>query len=273
VESKEFDSVFSASRSHAFLWKKDPSGFAVGINHTETKQRLRRQDRASEYQETGAFYVMDAAGFKLNKNRFFGRIGIIETKMPTLEIDNPSDLIFAEALVIVQKKPKQEILSKIKALVMDFDGVHTDDKVIVFHDGKEAVICSRSDGLGLEMLNKAELKLLIISKERNKIIKKRAEKLRVPYLNAIENKETALNKWLKENSLKWHEIAYIGNDVNDVTCMYKAGISFCPRDGHNKAKSAASGLLLSHKGGDGAIREVCDILIDILAKKSKTKND
>ena len=259
VASGKYDVMFSAVQSHSFIWKKTPDGSMEGINHTHLKPRLRRQDMEPQYRETGAFYVMKADGFKQTKNRFFGRVGIVDSQMPPYEIDDPEDLILAKAFATHYASRDEQKLTNIKLLVMDFDGVHTDDTVIVLPDGSEAVTCSRRDGMGLELLRKAGYKLLILSKEKNKIVHKRAEKLKIPCLNSVEDKEKVLSQWLAENSISWDETAYIGNDVNDLSCMRKASVSFCPSDAHLSAKTEAN-WILGFGGGAGALREVCDLL-------------
>jgi len=261
VTSGKYDVMFSAVQSHAFIWKKTPDGRMEGINHTHLKPRLRRQDMEPQYRETGAFYVMKADGFMQTKNRFFGRIGVIESQMPHFEIDNPDDLILAKVLTTQYAPRDEQKLSNVKLLVMDFDGVHTDDTVLVLPDGSEAVICSRRDGMGLELLRKAGYKLLILSKEKNTIVQKRAEKLEIPHLNSVEDKEKVLTRWLIQNNLSWDETAYIGNDINDLSCMRKAGVSFCPSDAHPDAKYEAK-WILDCGGGAGALRETADLLIN-----------
>lgn len=97
VVAGDKDVVFSATESHGFLWRKGDDT-AVGVNH-DPAFRLRRQDREPEYLETGAFYVMDAAGFRRAGFRFFGRIGIAEVAaLGAVEIDTPDDLMLAESL-------------------------------------------------------------------------------------------------------------------------------------------------------------------------------
>lgn len=259
VASGKYDVMFAAVQSHSFIWHKTPEGRMEGINHTHLKPRLRRQDMEPQYRETGAFYVMKADGFKKTKNRFFGRVGIVDSQMPPFEIDDPDDLILAKAFAANHASKNSKKLRNLKLLVMDFDGVHTDDTVIVLPDGSEAVTCSRRDGMGLELLRKAGFKLLILSKETNTIVQRRAQKLNIPCLNAVEDKESILDQWLSVNSISWNETAYVGNDVNDIACMRRAGFSFCPLDAHTKAKSEAD-WVLEAAGGKGAVREVCDLL-------------
>ena len=92
------DAAFSAIESHAFLWSRDEAGYAVGINH-DSRVRLRRQDRTAEYLETGAVYVMRTDGFRFAKHRFFGTIvASLTPRERWIEIDEPADLIVAEAM-------------------------------------------------------------------------------------------------------------------------------------------------------------------------------
>lgn len=100
MESGDFDSIFSASSSHSFLWKTNETGQAVGINHDEKKPRLMRQEREAEYLESGAFYIFDTLKFQEEKNRFFGRIGICEIPSSRVfELDTEDDFKRAELLL------------------------------------------------------------------------------------------------------------------------------------------------------------------------------
>jgi N-acylneuraminate cytidylyltransferase len=97
VREGECDVVFSAVPSHAFLWRMGDEG-ADGVNH-DPGTRPRRQDRAAEYRETGAFYVMDARGFRNRGHRFFGRVGIQQVpELGSGEIDTLDDLALASAV-------------------------------------------------------------------------------------------------------------------------------------------------------------------------------
>ena len=267
-----FDSVFSAKETHVFLWGLKAGDRAKGINHREATQRQRRQDKEPEFRETGAFYIFNSEGFKHSKNRFFGKIGIIKTEMSEIEVDTYEDLQIANKISEIKNGKEALDTTNIRALVMDFDGVHTDDKVIILPDGSEAVTCSREDGYGLEKLKSYGFNLLILSKEKNNISQQRAKKLGITCLNSIDNKRIALEAWLKEHSLSWSEIAYIGNDENDVECMKKAGISFSPLGSHPSAKAASSGPSITKKGGEGAIREVAEIITHNLVTRKSNAN-
>ena len=144
---------------------------------------------------------------------------------------------------------------------MDFDGVHTNNKFSINKKGVESITCSRSDGMGIEGLKKySNIKLLILSNEKNIVVSKRAKKLNIECIQSSEKKVKILSNWLKQNKLKFNEVAFIGNDINDLECIEKVGISFCPYDAEIKIKSRVN-FILEKIGGDGVIRELSDIIL------------
>ena len=97
MQTGDYDSIFAAKSFHGFIWKADDNGLMSGINHDHTRRRLMRQEIPPEYQETGAFYLFNTEGFRKNKNRFFGRIGVCEMpKERALDIDTLEDFALAE---------------------------------------------------------------------------------------------------------------------------------------------------------------------------------
>lgn len=256
------DSALAAIPFHYFVWKTDPSGDAVGINHNKASRPL-RQEREPQYLETGAVYVMRVPGFLEAKHRFFGKTCLYE--MPAerrLEIDDPVDFQVAEVLLQAQNAQAnaRHLPVTIAALVLDFDGVFTDNKVIVFQDGREAVMCDRGDGWGIGQLKKTGLPLLILSTEPNPVVKARADKLGLPCLQNIPDKWATLDTWLQEQGIDPAQVVYIGNDANDLPCMTRVGCAVAPADAHPSARTAAH-IVLDHRGGDGAIRELCDLIL------------
>ncbi|WP_346910300.1 acylneuraminate cytidylyltransferase [uncultured Roseibium sp.] len=260
---KEAESAFSAVEDHGFIWQEDGSGFAKGVTHDHTKPRQRRQDMAPRYRENGAIYAMRVDPFLAEQTRFCGRTVLVPVTAPTIEIDTPEDWEMAEAFLASHKAqlPRREPKTgQIKAVVTDFDGVHTDDRVLVSQDGQEAVMCSRRDGMGIERLRDRGVRLLILSKEANPVVKTRAAKLKMPVQNHVDDKLPALEAWRTDHGLEWDEIAYIGNDINDIACMAACGLAFAPADAHADALAAAD-IVLEASGGKGALREMSDTLI------------
>lgn len=149
---------------------------------------------------------------------------------------------------------------RVGALVMDFDGVLTDNRVIVDQNGVESVVCSRGDGFGLELLRKAGIPLLVISKEANPVVTARCRKLQIPCLQGIEDKLTALQGWASERGLSSRELVFVGNDVNDLECLQWVGCAVAVHDSHPDVLAAAH-LVLEHDGGTGAIRELCELIL------------
>ena len=164
---QDADSALAVTPFHYFLWQEDASGNAVGINH-DKMVRLPRQQREPQFVETGAVYIMWAEQFRIARHRFFGRTAVYT--MPTerhWEIDEPSDLIVAESLLAMrhQKESLAVLPDRVSALVLDFDGVFTDNKVVVLDDGAEAVVCHRGDGMGLSLLKELPIKIWVLSSE------------------------------------------------------------------------------------------------------------
>lgn len=261
IENKA-DVVFSAVGDHSFLWEVNIERNAVSTNHDSSK-RLMRQDLNPSYRETGAFYIIDTKGFLENKHRFFGKTMLYEIdKVKSLDIDDYVDLEYAGYL-LNQRKIKDLIVKmpkNIDAVVWDFDGVFTDNKVIVSEDKKESVSCNRSDGLAVEMLKKHNIFTAIISKEQNKVVKARADKLKLDCFFGIDKKLECLKNLLKIKNLKAENVLYVGNDLNDIECIEYVGCGVCVADGFAEVKDKAD-IILSNKGGEGAVRELTDLII------------
>lgn len=154
---------------------------------------------------------------------------------------------------------------KVKLLVMDFDGVHTDGHVWTDEHSKETVMCSRLDGMGLEMLRRlSDVKAFVISKETNPVVAARCRKLKIPCEQAVdkgEGKLEILKRIVDENNCTSEAVAYMGDDVNDVHCMEYAGIGIAVANARPQAKTIASYVTEAY-GGSGAIREVCDMILE-----------
>ena len=151
-----------------------------------------------------------------------------------------------------------KILADIKAIAFDFDGVFTDNRVYVMQNGEEAVVCDRSDGMGISMLRKAGIPLIIISTEKNPVVSVRAAKLNIDVLQGIENKLPVLSQWAADNQLSIGQVAFIGNDINDVDCLSAVGLGIAVADAYPVAVDAAD-FVLTKKGGQGAVREIADL--------------
>ena len=149
------------------------------------------------------------------------------------------------------------MLNNIKLIVYDFDGVMTDNRVIVREDGIESVIVSRADGMGVGIIMEMGIPQVILSSETNRIVSLRAKKLGIPVLQGVDDKKTALLNYCKDNNYNPSGILYVGNDVNDEGVMKAVGYSVATADAHHSIKSLAQ-MVLDTKGGQGVVRELAD---------------
>ena len=269
VSEGAFDSVFSATETFGFLWGRAADGTADGVNH-DPARRPRRQDREPHFLETGAFYVMDAAGFRRAAHRFFGRVGIVEVDETTaLEIDTAEQLELAKAIAPLARTARPGWEIDADAVVTDFDGVHTDDTVLVDAVGTETVRVSRSDGMGVARLRAAGIPVLILSTETNKVVSARARKLRVDVRQAVDDKAEALRAWAEEHGIALSRIAYLGNDVNDLGCLEIVGWPVAVPEAHPLVL-AASRVILARSGGAGAVRDLADRVLRAHERRTST---
>lgn len=271
MDARGASCALSVMPDHGFLWRSDANGFGSGVNHDHEAQRLRRQDLPETFRESGAFYCVRVADFERVGRRFCGPVVLCPVNHPPVEIDSLDDLALCDAIAesFVPLSPTTDQLRAVKALVMDFDGVLTDDHAFVDQNGLESVRVSRADGLGIERLRMSgRVRLLILSKERNEVVLRRAEKLQVECLQAQDDKVAALDAWLGRENLAWVDVLYLGNDVNDLGPIRRAGLSACPRDAHRLVRSVASWVVAAD-GGRGFARIVTDALLDAhIAKKA-----
>ncbi|MEU5719169.1 acylneuraminate cytidylyltransferase [Streptomyces sp. NPDC020403] len=256
------DTAVTVAPFHGFVWR---DGSAVedgtyGVNHDKAF-RPRRQDRPQDYLETGAAYAMDVTGFRTHRHRFFGHTALVETDPArVLEIDDPHDLARARALAPLLDPSPLPVRADIDAVVLDFDGTQTDDRVLIDSDGRETVAVHRGDGLGIAALRRAGLPLLILSTEQNPVVAARARKLQVPVLHGIDRKDLALKQWCEEQSIDPDRVLYVGNDVNDLACFGLAGWPVAVASAHDSVRAAARAVTTT-PGGFGAIREIAAWLL------------
>ncbi len=123
------------------------------------------------------------------------------------------------------------------------------------------VSCDRRDGLGIKMLKDAGFPMFILSTETNAVVDARAKKLKMVAHSGCENKKRFLEEYFNDNNVNSENVVYIGNDLNDLEAMELVGYSVCPNDSHLKIREISSYALKSN-GGDGAVRELAELLID-----------
>ncbi|CAG1010582.1 MAG: N-acylneuraminate cytidylyltransferase [Anaerolinea sp.] len=185
----------------------------------------------------------------------------------TIDIDNLWDWDRAEYMLersqvpIVRPEVRQHApLEAIKLLVLDFDGTLTDNRVWVDQDGRELIAASRGDGMGIQMLKATGVEVIVLSRETNPVVAARCRKIGIEAVQGILDKPAVLQRMVQERSLSLTEVAYIGNDVNDIGCMELVGCAVAVADSHPQTLKVAH-LVMKANGGFGAVREFCDILL------------
>lgn len=153
-------------------------------------------------------------------------------------------------------------ISNVKLIVFDFDGVMTDNRVIINEHGEESVIVNRADGLGINMLREHGFSMIILSTEENCVVEARARKLKLNVLQGINDKAVALRDYCAHNKIGLDSVLYVGNDINDFAVMEIVGIRVAPADAHNDIKNIAD-INLKTLGGRGVVRELADILLSM----------
>lgn len=155
---------------------------------------------------------------------------------------------------------KRLCIEDIDLIVYDFDGVMTNNKVLVDQSGRESVVVNRSDGLAVSAIRKMKIKQIILSTEENPVVKSRADKLKIPCIQSVENKKKALEKYIRRIGVDRKRVLYIGNDINDLEAIAYAGYTIVPSDAHPSVRRKAK-IITKAKGGEGVVRELLDMLL------------
>ncbi len=150
---------------------------------------------------------------------------------------------------------------KIKIIISDFDGVFTDNCVYTDEVGRESVRCNKYDSIGTAQLAKTDIELVVVSSEKNISVQKRCEKLNLLYFTGVDDKGVLIANILAERSFNADQALYLGNDLNDIPALDFVGFKVAVRDSH-PSFIAACDFITEKKGGEGCIREICDILIE-----------
>jgi YrbI family 3-deoxy-D-manno-octulosonate 8-phosphate phosphatase len=256
------DSSFSAVPFHGFLWSPSNSG-ASGVNHDYTIQRQRRQDRPTELLETGAVYAFTRSGFEAVGRRFFGHVEAVELdNRSAVEIDTLADLELAQRLAAeLHEDGDSDFGPHPPALVaLDFDGVFTNNTVHVDENGIESVTCHRGDGHGLAALLR-HVPVVVFSTEMNPVVSARCAKLGIECVQGLgDSKRQALTSYAAERGIDLDDVIFVGNDVNDLECLRAVGTPVAVADAVPEVIDE-SRVILTQRGGDGALRELSDRLL------------
>lgn len=262
VMNDRFDSCLSCVPFKRFLWNKK----GLSINY-DFNQRPRRQNFDGSLMENGAFYVSTVGAIISSNNRLSGRIGVYEMPEYTgTEIDEPIDWIIAEN--IMKKYVLKDVeypKANIKIFISDVDGVLTDAGMYYSEFGDELKKFNTHDGMAFNILRDHNIKTGIITSEETHIVERRAKKLKLDYIYQGKKhggKLAAALEICSIENISLDEVAYIGDDINCSELLSSVGYAACPADAVQEIKNIDGILILKNKGGEGAVREFVDLLLN-----------
>lgn len=278
IEHPEADSVrgvVPADENPHKMWRVDPeTGLMSGllkVDGIDEPYNAPRQKLPPVYWQTGHIDAIRPERTFMAGNSMSGKniLPLFLDPRFTIDIDTPFDweryewMVYHAGLDMVWPgKRRRGMPKQVDLVVFDFDGVMTDDCVIVDQNGIESVRCSRADGMGIRLLRESGMKIIVLSTERNPVVMTRCKKLNLECIHGVLKKGDILQNYLKENQIDPQHVVYVGNDINDLPCFPLVGCALVTADANIRVKNEAD-IVLSHNGGEGAVRELCDMLLSL----------
>ncbi len=254
LRSGSFDSLLSCTKVKRFLWNED--GTPLNYDH---HQRPRRQDFSGTFLENGALYLNTVGNIINAKNRLSGKVDIYEMPSYTsLELDEEEDWVLGEQIMAKHHEYKSDP-TPIRLFLSDVDGVLTDAGMYYTENGDEIKKFHTYDGMGFKLLQQQGVKVGILTKEDRELNRRRAKKLKLDYdFHGVDQKLELVQNLCQEMGITLKEVAYIGDDINDVELLRAAGIAACPQNARPEVKKIPGIILLKTPGGSGAVRELVE---------------
>lgn len=255
------DSVLSVVRQHRFLWKDDKNG-AISVNY-DYNTRPRRQDWNGELVENGAFYISNRRQILDSNNRLSGKIGLCEMDAETyFEIDEPSDWLIVEQLLYRRPQAPAKPNNHIKMLLTDVDGVLTDGSMYYTEHGDEIKRFHTYDGKAVELLRKQGIICGILTAEDTQMVARRGKKIKMDIIHqGVKDKLSLAKQIAAEYNIELKNMAYVGDDVNDVALLAQVGLSFCPSNAQPEVRALSNVIPLDVQGGYGVLRKILPWII------------
>ena len=264
--------VVPSSQNPYKMWQIDEEGRLQNLLSVEglaEPYNAPRQNLPQTYWQTGHVDITRPATL-LEKKSMTGEVILPLVLDPryTVDIDTLRDWEQAEWLiqygdlpVVRPEKRAYNLPEKLDLVVFDFDGVFTDNRVWVSQEGVEQVAAHRGDGMGISLLQKAGFPAFVISTETNPVVTARCQKMRLPVYQGVAQKGEVLKNLLAEQGVSGKNVIFVGNDVNDLPCFPLVGCAVAVADAHS-AVLAEADLVLNNRGGHGAVRELCDLILN-----------
>ena len=258
--NNKYDSLLTCYRDKRFFWNDD----GIPMNYQFTN-RPRRQDFKGQLTENGAFYINRIGNIQKHKNRLSGRIGIYEmASCFNIEIDEEPDWMLAESLMEKYIFSTESFNGKqnVKLFLSDVDGVLTDSGMYYTEEGDELKKFNTRDGVGFELLRNEGIKTGIITSEDTTIVETRAKKMQLDFIfQGVQNKLEVTLDLCDKIGISIKNVAYIGDDINDIELLKEVGVKACPSDAESQIKDIPGIFILNSLGGRGAIREFANRIL------------
>ncbi len=257
------DSLLTVVEEKRFYWKEHGESGALPLNY-DPKSRPRRQEFDGNLVENGAFYITSKDSLMSSQCRLSGKIGVhIMASQTAVEIDEPEDFLIVENLLLRQEKSgdSAQVSRDIKLVLSDVDGVLTDAGMYYSETGDELKKFNTRDGKGFELLKNRGYEVGIITGEDTQIVSRRARKLKVDHLfQEASDKLSIISNLVKKLGITLDNVAFIGDDLNDLELLKAVGLSFCPSNGHAENKRVVD-VICERGGGEGCFREMAEFII------------
>ena len=278
VENPDADSVRGvvfAGQNPYKMWRFNgydkPMNPLLEVDGIKEPYNAPRQILPSAYWQTGH---IDAIRTKTitHKSSLTGDVVyplVIDSRY-TVDIDTLADWVKYEALVYQggldmvtpDNRHRRSMPKKIELVLLDFDGVVTDNRVWTDQDGRESVAAYRSDSILIKDLREKGIEVMILSSEVNTVVAARAKKMGVEAIHGmgLQDKGRVMREVLEQKKIKAENVIFVGNDLNDLSCFEIAGWSVAVADAYPEVIQAAD-FVLNKPGGHGAVRELCELIL------------
>lgn len=271
-QQKDTDSVLSVVRQKRFHWALDKTGLATPTNY-DVFNRPRRQEFDGYLVENGAFYITGRKELLQSRNRVSGNIRVSEMDESTyFEIDEPSDWIIIEKQLenrLAEEQIEKIAFKKIKLFLTDCDGCLTDGGMYYSNLGDELKRFNTLDGMGIELLRRQGILVGIITGENVELNRRRSDKLKLDILKqGVKDKMQTVKEICAEYNVGLDEVAYIGDDMNDLEVIKNVGFGCSVANGIDAVKNSAK-YVTKRSGGEGAVREVADLILQSKNKEER----
>jgi N-acylneuraminate cytidylyltransferase len=256
-----YDSAFAVAKKQMYLWNEN--GPVYDIHHLPNSKTL-----PVMISEGMGFYITTRKSLLETRLRIGNKYAMLEIdNFEEIDIDYPEDLEFARTIAkgLGVHSPYTEgiedlrLPKDIRLLVLDIDGVLTDAGMYYTESGDEFKKFNAKDGMAIKKLPDQGIDVAFLSSGFKKgLIGRRAELLGVKYVHVGTGKKIdILNSWLKEMNLSLHQVAYVGDDINDIDVIKSVGFSACPSDAVQEVRDLVD-VVLDREGGNACVREMAD---------------